>query len=120
MTMDVQQYGKENYLRIDEAVTCGIKAAVGIPIYLREGKSKKGKSLETVAVVEISKMSHNLNMESISGKLADVFESVDLSTWGKASPSLNLGGPGPFSNQVSATANPLRILLFCFVLFVCN
>jgi hypothetical protein len=109
MTMDVQQYGKENYLRIDEAVTCGIKAAVGIPIYLREGKSK-GKSLETVAVVEISKMSHNLNMESVSGKLADVFESVDLYTWGKASPSLNLGAMGPFSTQVVRTGAILNTL----------
>ena len=109
MTTDVQQYGKENYLRIDEAVNCGIKAAVGIPIYLRENTSPKSRSLETVAVVEISKMSKSLNMESISGKLADIFESVDLYTWGKASPSLRLG-KWPFSTQVMRTSSVLNTL----------
>ena len=48
MTLDVRRYGKDNYLRIHEAASCGIRAAVGMPVY---SKSESG-SRETVAVVE--------------------------------------------------------------------
>ena len=108
MTLDVQRYGKANYLRIDEAINCGIKASVGIPVYSRG--PCESDSLDTVAVVEISKVSEKLNMERLSCKLADVFESVDLHTWGRESPSVKFRN-WPYNVHVQRTGAILNTLV---------
>ncbi|QDZ18660.1 RWP-RK domain-containing protein [Chloropicon primus] len=107
MTLDVQRYGVENYLRINEARNCGIRAAVGIPVYAREDGTGRR---ETVAVVEISKVSEKLNMERLSCRLADIFESVDLFTWGRESPSVRFGN-WPFNIHVQRTSAVLNTLV---------
>ena len=105
MTLDVRNYGRENYLRINEAKSCGIKAAVGIPVYRVEGSWR-----ETVAVVEISKVSDKLRMERLSCKLAEAFESVDLLTWGRETPSVKFGN-WPFNVHVQRTSAILNTLV---------
>ena len=107
MTLDVQRYGKDNYLRIHEAASCGIRAAVGMPVY---SKSESG-SRETVAVVEISKVSAGLNMERLSCKLADVFERVDLRTWGRDIGAAVRFANWPFNVHVQRTGAILNTLV---------
>mmetsp|Transcript_15537 Transcript_15537/g.39556 ORF Transcript_15537/g.39556 Transcript_15537/m.39556 type:complete len:625 (-) Transcript_15537:1077-2951(-) len=85
MTLDVQKYNHVDYFRLLDAQKCGIHSTIAIPVYQRVGSQ-----LKTVAAIEVVNL--ETHFTPIIDQLANLLETVDLSSWGRSmtSPSLRM------------------------------
>lgn len=102
ISSNVQGYQRTDYPRLPDAIRCGIRASVGLPIYNTQSGAPK-----TVAVLEIVRLSNDQSFGDELQELASALGVVHLSTWGQErSPIITLG-----SNSRSSTQDMLGQLV---------
>ena len=82
ISSNVQEYQRTDYPRLPDAIRCGIRASVGLPIYTTQAGAPK-----TVAVLEIVRLSNDQSFGDELQELASALGVVHLSTWGQERPA---------------------------------
>uniref|UniRef100_A0A7S3UEE5 Uncharacterized protein n=1 Tax=Picocystis salinarum TaxID=88271 RepID=A0A7S3UEE5_9CHLO len=95
ISSNVQEYQRTDYPRLPDAIRCGIRASVGLPIYTTQAGAPK-----TVAVLEIVRLSNDQSFGDELQELASALGLVHLSTWGQERPpAITLGSDSRSSAQ---------------------